>query len=99
MQLERVSLRKRKAPTLGDELPTSKRRKQKMTFGKKFADKFGEDRTVEISAANIHAAVETFLRSVKKIKDSDDVFAINLDEIVGKKPTDVIKVGVRIRKE
>ncbi len=70
-----------------------------MTFGKKFSDKFGEDRMVEISAANIHAAVETFLRSMKKLKDSDDVFSINLDEIVGKKPTDVIKVGIRIRKE
>lgn len=70
-----------------------------MTFGKKFADKFGEDKHIEISVANINAAIEAFLRSVKKLKDSDDVFAINLDEIVGKKPTDVIKVGIRIRKE
>lgn len=70
-----------------------------MTFGQKFADKFGEDRVAEVSVANIQAAVETFLRSMKKLKDSDDVFAINLDEIVGKKPTDVIRVGIRIRKE
>lgn len=84
---------------LGDALPTSKRRKQTMTFGKKFADKFGEDRKIEISAANIHAAVETFLRSVKKLKDSDDVYAINMDEIVGKKPRDVITIGIKIRKE
>ncbi len=70
-----------------------------MTFGKKFSDKFGEDKKIEISTANIHAAVEAFLRSVKKLKDSDDVFSINMDEIVGKKPTDVITIGIRIRKE
>lgn len=90
---------KKRAPTLGDVLTTSKGKKQMSTFGKKFADKFGVDKTVEVSVANLQAAVETFLRSMKALKDSDDVFSINFDEIVGKKPTDIIHVGIKIRKD
>lgn len=70
-----------------------------MTFGKKFADTFGEDRVQEISVANINAAVEAFLRQMKVLKDSDDVFALNLDQVVGKKPTDVIRIGIKVRKD
>ena len=70
-----------------------------MTFGKKFADKFGEEVLVEISVSQIQAAVLAHLNAMKKIKDTDDIFTINLDEIVGKKPADVITVGIKRRKE
>lgn len=70
-----------------------------MTFGTKFVDKFGEDKVCEISAANINAAIEAFLRSMKVLKDSDEVYAINIGDLSGKKPTDIISVGIKIRKD
>jgi hypothetical protein len=82
---------------MGDVLP--KKRKQKMTFGKKFVEKFGEDKTCEISVANLHAAVETFLRSMKAIKDSDEVYAISFDDTQGKKPMDLASIKIKVRKE
>lgn len=69
-----------------------------MPFGKKLTEKLGEDKVIDVSLSNIKAAVETFLRQMKAIKDSDDVFALNLDNITGKNDPDIIRIVVKIRK-
>lgn len=70
-----------------------------MPFGKKFAEKFGEDKTVDVSVANIHAAIEQYLWQMKVIKDID-IYAINIDDIVGKtKPTETVRVVIKLKKE
>lgn len=70
-----------------------------MAFGKKFIQKFGTDKTVEVSIANIEDAIVAFLYSIKAIPEAKDVLQINWEDLCNKKPTDVIKVGVKIRKE
>ena len=70
-----------------------------MTFGKKFIEAFGEDKIIDVSVANINAAVETFLRSVKAIKDTDEVYAISFDDTQGRKPMDLASIKIKVRKE
>lgn len=70
-----------------------------MTFGKKFIETFGEDKVCEVSVANLHAAVETFLRSMKAIKESDEVYAICFDDTRNRKPMDLASIKIKVRKE
>lgn len=71
-----------------------------MTFGKKFLSETGEAKVIQVSVAQIEAAILTYLSAVKAVRyDPYDVYSLNLDDIVGKKSTDVIKVGIKIRKE
>jgi hypothetical protein len=71
-----------------------------MTFAKKFLDITGEAKTIEVSVSQIEAAILTYLSAVKAVKyDPYNVYTINLDDIVGKKSTDVIKVGIKVSRE
>jgi hypothetical protein len=87
--------RKRRSPTLGDQL----KRKTKMPFGKKFVEKFGTDKTIEVSVANIEAAVVSALYAMKLVPERVDVLTINWQDLINKKPTDVISMGIKVRKE
>lgn len=70
-----------------------------MPFGKKFAEKFGTDKTVKVSVANIEAAVVSALYAMRLIPENTDILQINWSDLTNKKPTDVITVGLKIPKE
>lgn len=70
-----------------------------MPFGKKFAEKFGTDKTIKVSVANIEDAIIAALYGMKLIPEHTDVLQIDWSTLVNKKPTDVIPVSIRIRKE
>jgi hypothetical protein len=82
-------------PTLGDQ----PKRRTKMAFGKKFVEKFGTDKTIKVSVANIEAAIVSTLYSMRLVPEHTDILAINWQDLINKKPTDVVSVGVKIRKE
>lgn len=83
---------------MGDVLP-SKRRK-KMPFGKKLTEKISDRKIVELNFSQIEAAVLTYLSALKAIKyNTEDVFSLDLSDIVGKKPTEIVRVGIQVRKE
>lgn len=81
-------------PTLGDQ-----KRKTKMPFGKKFVEKFGTDKTIKVSVANIEAAVVSALYAMKLVPEKIDILTINWEDLINKKPTDVVSMGLKIRKE
>lgn len=70
-----------------------------MPFGKKFVEKFGTDKTIEVSVANIEAAVVSALYAMKLVPERVDVLTINWQDLINKKPTDVISMGIKVRKE
>jgi len=70
-----------------------------MPFGKKFVEKFGTDKTIKVSVANIEAAVVSALYAMKLVPEKIDILAIDWQDLVNKKPTDVISMGIRIRKD
>lgn len=70
-----------------------------MPFGKKFAEKFGTDKTIKVSVANIEAAVVATLYAMKLVPERTDILQINWGDLVNKKPTEVITVGIKTRKE
>lgn len=70
-----------------------------MPFGKKFAEKFGTDKTVKVSVANIEAAVVSALYAMRVLPEKTDVLTINWEDFVNKKPSDLISLGVKIRKD
>lgn len=70
-----------------------------MAFGKKFVERFGTDKTIKVSVANIEDAVVATLYAMKLIPERIDVLQINWGDLVNKKPTDTITVGIKIRKE
>ena len=90
---------KKKAPTLGDGLPNSQRRKQKMPFGKKFVETFGKDQTVKVSVANFEAMFAAWLYATGVVPERIDILQINWQDLVNKKPLDTVSVGIKIRKE
>lgn len=82
-------------PTLGDQLE----RKTKMPFGKKFVERFGTDKTIKVSVANIEAAVVSALYAMKLVPERTDILQINWGDLINKKPSDVISMGIKIKKE
>ena len=70
-----------------------------MPFGKKFVEKFGQDQTVNISVANFEGAIMAWLYATGAVPEKVDILQINWADLAGKKPTDVIPVGIKIRKE
>jgi len=89
---------RKKVPTLGDELPNSKRRKQKMPFGKKLTNLLGEEKTIEIARSQFDAAVLTYLSAIKVVNyDADDVFS--LEYFPGEKSDKTVRLKIMKRKE
>lgn len=70
-----------------------------MAFGKKFVEKFGKAETVKVSVANIEDAICATLYAMKLIPERVDILQINWEDFVNKKPTDVISIGIKTRKE
>lgn len=70
-----------------------------MPFGKKFVEAFGEDRTVKISVANFEGAIMAWLYATGAVPEKVDILQINWADLQGKKPTDVVSVGIKVRKE
>lgn len=70
-----------------------------MPFGKKFVEKFGADRTIKVSVASIEAAVVSALYAMKLVPEHTDILQINWSDLDNKKPTDLISMGIRTRKE
>lgn len=71
-----------------------------MPFGKKLTNKISDSKTIELNFAHIEAAVLTHLSALKVLKYSpEDVFTLDLSDIVGKKATDIVRVGIQVRKE
>lgn len=70
-----------------------------MAFGKKFAEKFGKDKKIEVSVANIEDAIVSALYGMKLLPEAVDVFQINWADLVNKKSTDTVTVTLKIRKE
>lgn len=71
-----------------------------MPFGKKLTEKISDRKIVELNFSQIEAAVLTYLSALKAIKyNTEDVFSLDLSDIVGKKPTEIVRVGIQVRKE
>ncbi len=70
-----------------------------MPFGKKYVSNFGVDQTNNISAANIEAAVVSWLYATRVVPEHVDILQINWSDLAGKKPLETIPVGIKIRKE
>lgn len=70
-----------------------------MTFGTKLTNRIGKDEIVEISLANIQDQIVALLYATKRIKDYQDVLSLDLGDIIGKKRTDVVRIGIKVRKE
>lgn len=70
-----------------------------MPFGKKFVEKFGVDKTIKVSVANIEAAVVATLYAMKLVPENTDVLQIDWGDLVNKKPTDLVSMGIKVRKE
>ena len=85
-------------PRRNDAPLVDQKRKTTMPFGKKFAEKFGTDKKIKVSVANIEDAITAALYGMRLIPENTDVFQINWNDLVNKKPTDVITVGLKVRK-
>lgn len=70
-----------------------------MPFGKKFAEKFGTDKTIKVSVGNIEAAVVAALYAMRVLPEKTDVLTINWEDFVNKKPSDLITLGIKVRSE
>ena len=70
-----------------------------MPFGKKFVEKFGTDKKIKVSVANIEAAVIAALYAMRAIPEHTDILQINWGDLINKKPTDLVSVGITTRKE
>lgn len=70
-----------------------------MPFGKKFVEKFGTDKTIKVSVANIEAAVVSALYAMKLVPERTDILQINWGDLINKKPTDLISMGIKTKKE
>lgn len=70
-----------------------------MPFGKKFVERFGTDKTIKVSVANVEAAVASALYAMKLIPENTDILQINWGDLVNKKSTDLVSLGIKIPKE